>query len=98
MRLRPLCVAASAVAVAVAFAGAAAAPRAYAAGGGQSLCIGHHPQAFVWYTSSCTGHDEPEIDPLSNAPGSAQNLTWTRVLPTNEPGPSKAQLGQVDAT
>jgi hypothetical protein len=49
----------------------------------QSLCIGHHPQPFVWYTASCTGHDEPELDPLSSAPGSAQNLTWTFVLPTN---------------
>jgi hypothetical protein len=49
----------------------------------QALCIGHHPQDFVWYTASCTGHDEPEIDPLSNAPGSAQNLTWTVVLPTD---------------
>jgi hypothetical protein len=48
----------------------------------QALCIGHHPQDFVWYTASCTGHDEPEIDPLSNAPGSAQDLTWTVVLPT----------------
>lgn len=42
-----------------------------AAAGGQSLCIGHHPQAFVWYTASCTGHDEPEIAPLSSSPGSA---------------------------
>src|SRR5436305_12868167 len=50
---------------------------------GQSLCIGHHPQEYVWYTSSCTGHDEPEIDPLSNKAGSAQDLTWTIVLPTN---------------
>ncbi len=50
---------------------------------GQSVCIAHHPQDFVWYTHSCTGHDEPEIDPLSNAPGSAQNLTWTVTLPTN---------------
>jgi hypothetical protein len=49
----------------------------------QSLCIGHHPQDFVWYTASCTGHDEPELDPLSTSPGSAQNLTWTIVLPTN---------------
>jgi hypothetical protein len=49
----------------------------------QSLCIGHHPQDFVWYTSSCTGHDEPEIDPLSNRAGSAQDLTWTIVLPSN---------------
>ncbi|HXD82407.1 MAG TPA: hypothetical protein VNU27_12615, partial [Candidatus Acidoferrum sp.] len=29
---------------------------------GQSLCIAHHPQDFVWYTAGCTGHDEPEID------------------------------------
>jgi hypothetical protein len=49
----------------------------------QSLCIGHHPQDFVWYTHSCTGHDEPELDPLSDHNGSAQDLTWTIVLPTN---------------
>ena len=50
---------------------------------GQSLCIGHHPQEYIWYTGSCTGHDEPEIDPLSNHPGSAKDLTWTVVLPTD---------------
>jgi hypothetical protein len=83
MRLRLVCTLAAATAVAAALAGAAAAPRAHAAGSGTSLCIGHHPQEFVWYTGSCTGHDEPEIDPLSNAPGSAQDLTWTIVLPTN---------------
>jgi hypothetical protein len=83
MRLRLLCAGAFAVTAAVALAGAATAPRAHAAGNGQSLCIGHHPLEFVWYTSSCTGHDEPEIDPLSNAPGSAQDLTWTIVLPRN---------------
>src|SRR5437899_10903438 len=49
----------------------------------QATCIAHHSQEFVWYTSSCTGHDEPEIDPLSNKAGSAQNLTWTVGLPTN---------------
>jgi hypothetical protein len=49
----------------------------------QSLCIGHHPQEFVWYTHSCTGHDEPEIDPLSSAAGSAQDLTWTVTLPSD---------------
>ncbi len=49
----------------------------------QSLCIAHHPQDFVWYTHSCTGHDEPELDPLSNHAGSAQDITWTIVLPTN---------------
>jgi hypothetical protein len=59
--------------------GAAAASSATA----QSLCIGHHPQPYVWYTHSCTGHDEPELDPISNQAGSAQNLTWTFVLPTN---------------
>jgi len=48
-----------------------------------AACIGHHPQPFVWYTSSCTGHDEPEIDPLSNRAGSAKDLTWTLVLPTD---------------
>jgi hypothetical protein len=61
---------------------------------GQSLCIGHHPQDFVWYTSSCTGHDEPEIDPLSNKKGSAQDLTWTVVLPTN----GAAQVDSVGPT
>jgi hypothetical protein len=54
-----------------------------AAASPQSLCIGHHPQPFVWYTQSCTGHDEPEIDPLSSATGSAQDLTWTVVLPAD---------------
>src|SRR5690349_24070108 len=66
-------------------------------GAGQSLCIGHHPQGDIWYTGSCTGHDEPEIDPLSTAPGSAQDLTWTLVLPTNEAGTTEAQVGQVDS-
>jgi hypothetical protein len=50
---------------------------------GQSVCIGHHPQPYVWYTRSCTGHDEPEIDPLSTAAGSAQDITWTVVLPSD---------------
>jgi hypothetical protein len=29
------------------------------------------------------GHDEPELDPVSTAPGSARDLTWTVVLPSN---------------
>jgi hypothetical protein len=97
MRLRILCVVGFACAVAAVLAGATAAPRAGAAAGGESLCIGHHPQGDIWYTGSCTGHDEPEIDPLSTAPGSAQDLTWTLVLPTNEAGTTQAQLGQVDS-
>jgi len=65
-----------------------------ASGNPQSLCLEHHAQEFVWYTSSCTGHDEPEIDPLSNKAGSAQDLTWTVVLPTN----SAMQVGAVGPT
>lgn len=49
----------------------------------QSVCIGHHPQEYVWYTHSCTGHDEPELDPVSNHAGSARDITWTLVLPTD---------------
>lgn len=54
----------------------------------QSACLGHHPQYIdgkleIWYTAGCTGHDEPELTPLSSAPGSARDLTWTVVLPTD---------------
>ena len=49
----------------------------------QSTCVAHHSQEYVWYTQSCTGHDEPELDPLSTKTGSARDLTWTIVLPTN---------------
>src|SRR5215471_21023637 len=51
-------------------------------------CFAHHPQYIngqfeVSYTPGCVGHDEPELDPVSSAPGSARDLTWTAVLPTN---------------
>jgi len=51
-----------------------------------SGCLAHHPRYAqgtfeVKYDADCTGHDEPELDPLSNAPGSARDLTWTAVLP-----------------
>ena len=36
------------------------------------------------YEHGCSGHDEPEIDPLSDLPGSAQDLTWTVVLPSDQ--------------
>src|SRR5690242_2820493 len=97
MRPALLCALVLSAAVAAVVSGAAAAPRAHAAAGGQSLCIGHHPREYIWYTGSCTGHDEPEIDPLSNAAGSARDLTWTLVLPTNEAGTSEAEVGQVDS-
>jgi hypothetical protein len=32
------------------------------------------------YTANCTGHDEPELDPVSSAPGSAFNITWRVAL------------------
>jgi hypothetical protein len=51
-------------------------------------CYAHHPQYIdgkieVKYAPGCVGHDEPELDPVSSAPGSARELTWTAVLPTN---------------
>ena len=53
-----------------------------------SGCIGHRPQYIdntfeVRYDSGCSGHDEPELDPVSSAPGSARDLTWTVVLPSD---------------
>jgi hypothetical protein len=51
-------------------------------------CLAHHPiyveDTFeTQYTQGCTGHDEPELDPLSNLAGSARDLTWTAVLPAD---------------
>src|SRR5579864_6431561 len=51
-----------------------------------TACKAHLPMYLqgrfeVTYAPGCTGHDEPELDPLSDAPGSASNLTWTVVLP-----------------
>jgi hypothetical protein len=51
-------------------------------------CLAHHPQYIqgqfeVSYSPGCTGHDEPELFPISSAPGSARDLTWTVVLPTD---------------
>jgi hypothetical protein len=69
---------------AIALHGAMRAVHAASSGGaGQSLCIAHHPAEYYGYAAGCTGHDEPEIDPLSNHPGSAKDLTWTFVLPTD---------------
>jgi len=51
-------------------------------------CLAHHPQYIqgqfeVSYSPGCTGHDEPELFPISSAPGSARDLTWTVVLPAD---------------
>ena len=53
-----------------------------------SGCIAHHPNYVegtfeVQYAAGCSGHDEPELDPVSSAPGSAQDLTWRFVLPSD---------------
>src|SRR5215470_1235898 len=54
---------------------------------GAGDCIAHHPNSAteypVWYAAGCTGHVEPELDPVSSLAGSAQDLTWTAVLPTD---------------
>jgi hypothetical protein len=53
-----------------------------------SGCIAHRPNYVegtfeVRYSAGCSGHDEPELDPVSSAPGSARNLTWRFVLPSD---------------
>jgi hypothetical protein len=53
-----------------------------------SGCLAHHPVyiegvAEIDYATGCTGHDEPELDPLSSNPGSGRELTWKVVLPQN---------------
>ncbi len=67
------------------------ASQATASGQSGSVCIGRHPNAgAVWYTGACTGHDEPELDPVSALAGSAQDLTWTAVLPVDGSVPVSA--------
>jgi len=51
-------------------------------------CVGHAPfysedRVEIEYTPGCTGHDEPELDPVSSLPGSAQDLTWNIQLPAD---------------
>lgn len=63
-----------------------------------SACIAHRPNYIkgifeVYYSAGCTGHDEPELDPVSNLPGSARDLTWTVILPTDGSNFLVSQLG-----
>ena len=66
---------------------AAAAPSMAVTASGASNCVARHvsynTEYPIRYTGSCSGHDEPELDPVSSLPGSAQDLTWTFVLPTD---------------
>src|SRR5258708_39970382 len=52
---------------------------------GAGDCIAHHPTVSAeyqfGYTGGGSGHDEPELYPVSSLPGSSQDLTWTAVLP-----------------
>jgi hypothetical protein len=62
---------------------------------GESGCIAHRPKYIegvfeVKYDSGCTGHDEPELDPVSTVPGSARELTWKAVLPSDGSFPVSA--------
>jgi hypothetical protein len=67
------------------------ASQAGAGGQSGSVCIGRHPNATAaWYTGACSGHDEPELDPVSALPGSAQDLTWTAILPSDGSVPVSA--------
>jgi hypothetical protein len=58
---------------------------------GTSACLAHIPGGLSpdendlgeYYQSVCTGHDEPELDPVSSAPGSAQDITWHVQLPAD---------------
>jgi hypothetical protein len=62
-----------------------------ASGASASACLAHiigglSAAASDWseyYTPGCTGHDEPELDPVSSAPGSAQDITWHVRLPAD---------------
>ena len=60
-----------------------------------SACIAHRPLHIAgtfepWYSAGCTGHDEPELDPVSTAPNSARDLTWTAILPSDGSVPVSA--------
>jgi hypothetical protein len=64
-------------------------------GQGTAACLAHIPgglgsEFYEAYTSGCTGHDEPELDPVSNAPHSAQNITWHVRLPADGTVPVSA--------
>src|SRR5215467_2714122 len=58
------------------------------AGAGTAACFAHVPgglgdERYVFYRPGCTGHDEPELDPVSSASRSAQNITWRVQLPAD---------------
>ena len=57
-----------------------------------SGCFAHRPKYIegkieVTYEAGCTGHDEPELAPISSAPGSARDLTGQWCFPPTAPFP-----------
>ncbi len=78
-----LVLAAGSAGLALAAAPSAGGVRPGAPQSGAGDCIAHIPTASwgyqIGYTAGCSGHDEPELDPVSTRPGSAQDLTWTAV-------------------
>jgi hypothetical protein len=55
-------------------------------GANVTACLAHpvggaNPDYYDYYTNNCTGHDEPELDPVSSAPHSALDVTWHVALP-----------------
>jgi hypothetical protein len=60
--------------------------RSGVAGVSASGCLAHlignaDSEFYEHYLRNCTGHDEPELDPVSSAPGSARDVTWHVALP-----------------
>ena len=58
------------------------------AGASTAGCLAHIPGGlsedfYDSYAPGCTGHDEPELDPVSSALRSAQNITWRVRLPAD---------------
>ena len=52
------------------------------AGAAAAACLAHVAvPTRVYYAGDCSGHDEPELDPVSSAPGSARDITWRVMLP-----------------
>jgi hypothetical protein len=85
----------AALAANVGAAGATGKSSAAAQSPSTGMCIAKHPNYVegvfeTHYTPGCTGHDEPEIDPLSTLPHSAQNMTWKAVLPVDGAFPVSA--------
>ena len=93
-RVRPAVMAAVLMLGASGLAMAAAPATSASVHSGAGDCIAHHPAVSgeyqIGYTAGCSGHDEPELDPVSSLPGSAQDLTWTAILPKDGTVPVSA--------